>query len=60
VTHHVDEIPPGFTHVLMLNEGRITASGPLDTTMTSATLSACFGLALELNRHNGRFSAWAL
>ncbi|MEP6661007.1 MAG: ATP-binding cassette domain-containing protein [Acidimicrobiales bacterium] len=60
VTHHVDEIPPGFTHVLMLNTGRITASGPLDTTMTSASLSSCFGLALELNRHNGRFSAWAL
>ena len=60
VTHHVDEIPPGFTHVLMLNDGRITASGPLDTTMTSASLSTCFGLALELNRHNGRFSAWAL
>ncbi len=60
VTHHVDEIPPGFTHVLMLNDGRTTAIGPLDTTMTSASLSACFGLALELNRHNGRFSAWAL
>lgn len=59
VTHHVDEIPPGFTHVLMLNDGRITASGPLDATLTAEALSTCFGLALELNRHNGRFSAWA-
>jgi iron complex transport system ATP-binding protein len=60
VTHHVDEIPPGFTHLLMLNDGRVSASGPLDTTITSGSLSACFGLPLELNRHNGRYSAWAL
>jgi iron complex transport system ATP-binding protein len=59
VTHHVDEIPPGFTHVLLLREGRVHAAGPVETTLTAEHLSATFGLPLSLERRNGRFSAFA-
>ena len=38
VTHHVEEIPPGFTHVLLLRGGKVVAAGPIDTTLTAATL----------------------
>jgi iron complex transport system ATP-binding protein len=59
VTHHVDEIPPGVTDLLMLREGRAIVSGPIDL-LESATLSDCFGLDLVLERRaDGRFSAWA-
>jgi iron complex transport system ATP-binding protein len=60
VTHHLDEVPPGMTHVLLLSEGRVVASGPIATTLTSETLSACFGMPLELERRDdGRFNAFA-
>ena len=59
VTHHVDEIPPGFTHVLLLREGRVLYAGPLATTLTEDNLSSCFGLPLHLEDRGGRFSAWA-
>jgi iron complex transport system ATP-binding protein len=59
VTHHVDEIPPGFTHVLLLRDGGVQAAGPLEATLTADALSAAFGLALTLERRDGRFSAWA-
>lgn len=60
VTHHVDEIPPGITHALLLRGGAELAAGPLDSTLTSESLSACFDMPLTLERrHDGRFSAWA-
>lgn len=59
VTHHVDEIPPGFTHVLLLADGGVLAAGPIDETLTSASLSACFGVPLTLERRGRRWSAWA-
>ena len=60
VTHHVDEIPPGVTHVAMLRGGRLHRSGTLDETLTAEALSECFGLELRLERRDdGRFSAWA-
>lgn len=59
VTHHVDEIPPRFTHILMLSAGRVVARGPLDETLTAARLSACFGLAVKLDRRDGRWTAWS-
>lgn len=57
VTHHVEEIPRGFTHVLMLREGAVVASGPLDTTLTAENLSRTFGMRLQLDVVDGRFSA---
>jgi iron complex transport system ATP-binding protein len=60
VTHHVDEIPPGATHVLMLREGRTLAVGPIDDVLDDAVLSSCFGIDLALERRaDGRLSAWA-
>jgi iron complex transport system ATP-binding protein len=60
VTHHLDEIPPGMTHVLMLREGQVVASGPIGRVLTSANLSDCFGVQLSLDRRDdGRFSAWS-
>jgi iron complex transport system ATP-binding protein len=60
VTHHLDEVPTGMTHVLMLRDGHVVASGPIDDTLSSATLSECFDLSLRLERRaDGRFSAWA-
>jgi iron complex transport system ATP-binding protein len=57
VSHHVEEIPPGFTHVLLLRGGAVVAAGPLADTLTEETLSETFGLPLELEARNGRFAA---
>jgi iron complex transport system ATP-binding protein len=59
VTHHVDEIPPGFTHALLLSDGQAVAKGPIAKALTTATLSICFGLDLVLERRGERYSAWA-
>ncbi|MFA5606404.1 MAG: ABC transporter ATP-binding protein [Leucobacter sp.] len=59
VTHHVEEIPPGFTHLLLLNDGHIQAAGPIDEVLTPENLEATFGLPFELTRANGRFTAVA-
>ena len=57
VTHHVDEIPRGFTHALLLRDGRVVASGPIEESLTAGTLSRCFGLDLVLEQHDGRWTA---
>ncbi len=57
VTHHVEEIPPGYTHALLLRGGEVVASGAADDVLTEAHLSDTFGLKLSLNRTNGRFTA---
>lgn len=60
VTHHVEEIPAHFSHVLLLRHGAVVASGPLATTLTSGNLSACFDLPLELEGVNGRWACRAV
>lgn len=57
VSHHVEEIPPGFTHVLMLREGAVVAAGPVADTLTDTALSATFGMPLVLEHHEGRWAA---
>lgn len=57
VTHHVEEIPPGFTHALLLRAGRVEAAGRIDDVVTSELLSATFGLKLQVSAEGGRFSA---
>lgn len=59
VTHHTDEIPPSFTHVLMLRGGEPLAAGPLTEVLTAETLSECFGHRLRLERRDGRFLSWS-
>jgi iron complex transport system ATP-binding protein len=58
VTHHVEEIPVGTTHALLLRDGRIVDAGAIDDVLTADALSATFGLPLELQRRGDRFSAW--
>ena len=59
VTHHVEEIPVGFTHALLLRKGTVVAAGPIGEALSAASLSACFGFPLFLDRHAGRWSARA-
>ena len=57
VTHHLEEIPPRFTHALLLRDGRISSAGPIDEVLGADALSACFGLPLEVARLGGRWQA---
>jgi iron complex transport system ATP-binding protein len=59
VTHHVEEIPEGFTHALLIREGAVVAAGPIAAALTSATLSQTFGLPLRVLAHRGRWTARA-
>jgi iron complex transport system ATP-binding protein len=59
VTHHVEEIPVGFTHVLLLRDGAITAAGPIPETLTAENLSATFGAPIVLTEDAGRYAARA-
>jgi iron complex transport system ATP-binding protein len=59
VTHHVEEIPPSFTDVLLMREGRIVAAGPVEITLTRENLSETFGLPLVVERHGNRWTARA-
>ncbi|MEE1941503.1 ABC transporter ATP-binding protein [Streptomyces sp. TRM 70361] len=60
VTHHVEEIAPGFTHVLMIRQGKVLTAGPVETELTSANLSRCFGLPLVVERVGDRWTAQGL
>jgi iron complex transport system ATP-binding protein len=57
VSHHVEEIPPGFTHALLLREGAVVAAGPVGEVVTEATLSETFAMPLRLTYAEGRYAA---
>ncbi len=57
VTHHVEEIPPGFTHALLLRDGGVVAQGTVDEVLTADLLGATFGLQLDVDRRGDRW--WA-
>ncbi|WP_062377572.1 ABC transporter ATP-binding protein [Demequina pelophila] len=57
VTHHVEEIPVDFTHVLLMRDGRIVAAGPLAETLTEANLEATYGMPIALTEADGRYAA---
>lgn len=59
VTHHVEEIPVGFTHVLLLRDGAVVAAGPLAQTLTAQNLSDTFGMSIVLTAADGRWAARA-
>jgi iron complex transport system ATP-binding protein len=59
VTHHVEEIPPGFTHALLLREGSVVAAGLLGETVTAENLSKTFGMPLVVQRSGDRYTARA-
>ncbi|MFZ4895188.1 ABC transporter ATP-binding protein [Plantibacter sp. Mn2098] len=57
VTHHVEEIPVGFSHVLLLKAGRVVAAGPIAETLTAENLTETFQLPIELTETDGRYHA---
>ena len=59
VTHHVEEIPSGSTHALLLREGAIVAAGPIEQALTSESISQAFGVKINLTQENGRWFARA-
>jgi iron complex transport system ATP-binding protein len=59
VTHHVEEIPIGFTHVLLMADGGAVAAGPLRETLTAENLTATFGVQILLTEDGGRYAARA-
>ncbi|HZU94472.1 MAG TPA: ABC transporter ATP-binding protein [Microbacterium sp.] len=59
VTHHVEEIPVGFTHVLLIREGKVVAAGPIAEALTAETLTEAFGMPIVLTSDGGRYAARA-
>jgi iron complex transport system ATP-binding protein len=58
VTHHVEEIPPGFTHAMLLRDGAVVAQGLLGAVLTRDKLSKTFGIDLVLRRSGQRYFAY--
>jgi len=59
VTHHVEEVPDGFTHAMLLRRGAVLTAGLIEDVFTAKNLSRCFGVPLEIERHENRWRAWA-
>ena len=59
VTHHVEEVPEGFTHAMLLRRGSVLAAGPLPEVFTERNLSKCFGVPLIVEYRQSRWSARA-
>jgi iron complex transport system ATP-binding protein len=57
VTHHLEEIPPGITHALLLRQGAVLAAGPVAETLTSAAVGDAFGLSVTVDRAGARWFA---
>jgi iron complex transport system ATP-binding protein len=57
VSHHVEEIPPGFGHALLLNDGRAVAAGPIDEVLRGEHLSEAYRMPISVELRDGRFSA---
>ncbi|ORW98938.1 iron ABC transporter ATP-binding protein [Mycobacterium triplex] len=57
VTHHVEEVPPGFSHCMLLSEGAVVAAGLLSDVLTAENLSAAFGQSIALDVIDGRYFA---
>ena len=57
VTHHLEEIPPGFSHVLLLRAGAVVAVGPIAETLTSAAVSDAFGVNVAVEATRDRWAA---
>ena len=57
VTHHVEEIPPGFTHALLMRDGAVVTQGLLEQALTAESLSVTFGQPLALDKIEDRYFA---
>jgi len=59
VTHHVEEIPPGVTHGLLLGGGTVVAAGPIGEVLTDEAMSRAYGVAIRIESVSGRWMAIA-
>jgi iron complex transport system ATP-binding protein len=59
VTHHVEEVPAGFTHAMLMRRGTVLAAGPVEQVFTARNLSRCFGVPLIVERRAARWTAHA-
>ena len=59
VTHHVEEVPEGFTHAMLLRRGAVLNAGPIEEVFTAQNLSRCFGVPLAIEKYENRWRAWA-
>lgn len=59
ITHHIEEIPTGTTHAILLKEGKTLAQGPIAEVITSENLTKAYGLAIDVIKQNGRYIALA-
>jgi len=57
VTHHLEEVPPGFDRALVLAAGRMVAAGAIEAALDEVSLSAAYGIALRVERRDGRWTA---
>jgi iron complex transport system ATP-binding protein len=57
VTHHVEEVPAGFTHAMLMRRGSVLAAGRLERVFTEENLSKCFGVPLAIEHRKSRWSA---
>jgi len=60
ITHHIEEIPEGTTHALLLREGEVVSVGPIEAVITSENLSTAYGLPVSVTSDSGRYFARAL
>jgi iron complex transport system ATP-binding protein len=60
VTHHVEEVPDGITHAILLRKGAVVAAGELAEVFTESTLSKCFGVSLSIEQRQSRWTARAV
>lgn len=59
VTHHLEEVPPGFTHAMLLRDAGVVAAGPIAAVLTAENLGRTFGLDLDVTVNGGRYTAVA-
>lgn len=59
VTHHLEEIPTGFTHAMIVNDGQVYAAGTIESTLTSEKISEAFGFSMIVTNEGGRYRARA-
>ena len=57
VTHHVEEIPPNFTHALLLKSGQVSSQGPVPEVIASEPMSQAFNIPLVVEYGDGRWYA---
>jgi iron complex transport system ATP-binding protein len=57
VTHHIEEIPAGTTHALLLKDATVAVSGPVAEVITTEHISAVFEIPITVTHEAGRFFA---